>query len=98
MLTENGKIGFLNVRLGKTVEDIELEVFKKLIFNALVSYKKDFTERDYLHVYITWDRMGLVIQNYKRESDKGLIISQKIGAFYGSSEASRRSFYRILLS
>ena len=89
----------VNLRLGKTVEEIKLEDFQHLILDvALKNHKDKFTERDYLYLYLTDDRMGICIdRNSQKNNSENLITKEKISAFYSSSEDARRAFYSYLL-
>ena len=86
---------YINLRLGKTVETIELETLQHLLLDvALKNHKEKFTERDYLYIYLSDDRMGLFISTkYHSNNDENLILKEKIGAFYSSSDGGRRAFY-----
>jgi len=89
----------VNLRLGKTIEEIELEDFQHLILDEALKNNKDkFSERDYLYLYLGIDRMGICIdKNFQKNNNDNLIVKEKIGAFYSNSDGGRRAFYGYLL-
>jgi len=99
MLSNENTEPCINLRLGRTVEKIELKTFQHLLLDvALKNHKNKFSERDYLCVYLTDDRMGLFISTkYHPKNSENLLVKEKIGAFYSSSDGGRRAFYGYLL-
>lgn len=100
MFSNNNTESCINLRLGKIVEEIELESFQHLILDvALKNHKDKFSERDYLYLYLGIDRMGICIDiKSQKNNSENLIVEEKIGAFYSSSDGGRRAFYGYLLT